>query len=100
MKRLLTLTLLTAMVVPMCGCLAPGRYRGSLVDLDLRTPEQIMADEAEAAIVFTGEGPYSKTNPATARSPLASGDGFIEVLTVTKGRLRLFSFEADVYPAK
>jgi hypothetical protein len=75
-------------VMGLVGC-TTGRM--ALVDLDLRTPEQITAYQVEAAI------PYCRTNqpPVVENKSLltTTWDDIIKVLEVVKGRLRILSIE-------
>ena len=79
----------TVMAISLAGC-TTGRM--ALVDLDLRTPEQITAYQVEAAI------PYCRTNqPATVAESKGilptSWEDIIKVLEVVKGRFRILSIE-------
>ena len=70
------------------------------VDLDWRDPEQMRAYDSEASIVYY-DYPPEGTN-AIARSLDLPGSSPYDILRVTKGRFRLFSFEANIRarPAK
>jgi len=88
MKKIVMVVAMVS-VISLAGC-TTGRM--ALVDLDLRTPEQITAYQVEAAI------PYCRTNqPAVVaenKSLLATTwDDIIKVLEVVKGRLRILSIE-------
>jgi len=71
------------------GCASPGRF--ALLDLDLRTPEQIEAYKTEAQV------PYGVNEAATQEvvSPkVVSVWSFLApIIQVFKGRIKVLSFE-------
>ena len=88
MKKIVMVVAMVS-VISLAGC-TTGRM--ALVDLDLRTPEQITSYQVEAAI------PYCRTNqpPVAAESKsliATTWDDIIKVLEVVKGRLRILSIE-------
>jgi hypothetical protein len=74
--------LLLALVLASSGCGSMSRGSLTLVDIDLRTPEQILADKEQA--------------PAVAREPAEWYDFIIKAISVIKGRIRVLSVDWDV----
>lgn len=95
MKRLICLTLLASMVVPLvAGCAyLPARGRLSAIDFDLRDKDQIVAYETEATCIYA--------DPTQPGQPLGVGEApsaspwylIVDFLKVMKGRLRVLSVE-------
>ena len=86
MKQVATLLLVALLG---SGCISAGRF--AVVDLDLRSPEQIVAGEVEAAVIYGA--------PATSEEPVEpvankSWMRFLApIIEVFDGRLRILSFE-------
>ena len=78
------------MVMVMCsGCMSVGRF--ALVDLDLRTPEQIAAYSHEAEIPYMV--PDNSNTMKVGQVAQTIWEQVLEVLKVVKGRLRVVSVE-------
>ena len=69
----------------LAGCRSPGAV--SLVDIDLRTPEQILADKAPA-------------NMAQPKDVVAIWDLILKALSVVKGRIRVLTVEWGCTPVE
>ena len=95
MRRILTAVVLAVLLV---GCATKGRL--SLLDLDLRDPEQIAASKFEMAVPYT-QGSLLDTNVAmvaTATTQAIPGviwSEVMDVLKVIKARIRIVSVEWD-----
>lgn len=91
MKKLFIITVICTVVV---GCTTSGRF--SVVDLDLRSPEQTKAQIPEAEIVYTCTVNNSSTNEVKISSEVVDTlkDSFIvDIFKAVKGRLRVLSLE-------
>jgi len=92
MKNKVLMLCVLVMCVYMSGCASSGRF--CLVDIDLRTPEQISAYIKESEAVYIGETLPIETDPPeiTTKSGgvLSSLFSFLQVL---KCRVRVFSAE-------
>jgi len=78
-------------MVLMCGCVSAGRF--ALVDIDLRTPEQIAAYAKEAEIPYVAQYNEPPTLKADRTVLTAIWDEIMEVLKVVKGRVRVLPVE-------
>lgn len=79
-------------MVLMCGCVSAGRF--ALVDIDLRTPEQIAAYAKEAEIPYAVPSQNDPVGLKADRTVLtAIWDEIMEVLKVVKGRVRVLPVE-------
>ena len=90
MRKLAILGLLA--LLGLTGC-ASGRYRGALIDLDLRTPEQIRAYEREATAVYARTPPKNTEAVAPAAKTAWWVPAF-DFLQIMEDRIRILSFEA------
>ena len=96
MKKIVLLLVIGAC---MSGCATSGRL--AVVDLDLRSPEQIKAYEVEAQVpyelneVVTGATTNSVNDVVSADAPKVSPiwEFLAPILEAFKGRLRILSFE-------
>lgn len=76
----------------MCGCVSAGRF--ALVDIDLRTPEQIAAYAKEAEIPYAVPSQADPVALKADRTVVAAiWDEIMEVLKVVKGRIRVLPVE-------
>lgn len=93
MKKLV-ISILVLNVLFSLGC-ATSKGRFSLVDVDLRTPEQILAYQNEADIVYLADGvtPAPATLSAVVPVPAPWYDIVVKIVEVIKGRVRILSFE-------
>ena len=69
------------------GCATRGRL--SVVDIDLRTTDQIVAYQQEAAVIYQSQ---EKEQPSTGMTG-GTWDFIIKLVEVIKGRIRILSFE-------
>jgi hypothetical protein len=76
-------------VIILSGCATKGRL--SVIDIDLRTPEQITAYQKEAEVVYQNE--ESQTVGSSETASKFSWDVVIKLVEVIKGRVRVLSFE-------
>jgi hypothetical protein len=90
-KSILIFSLLGMLMIT--GCATRGRI--SLIDLDLRTPEQIVAYQNEADVIYAPDGCTSNTaNNASVRvATTFPWDFIIKIVEVVKGRVRILSIE-------
>lgn len=81
--------LIALMVFLLSGCATKGRF--AVLDLDLRTPEQIEASVAENTIIYT----CTNNIPAVAQPKVSVDpwDIIVRIISVVKGRLRILSIE-------
>jgi len=70
-----------------CGCASMDRGRFSVIDLDLRTPEQIVASTPENTCI------YSATELPSTEARVFPFEYLFKFLEVVKGRLRIISIE-------
>jgi len=81
----------------LCGCATKGRV--ALLDLDLRTPEQILAYQNEADIIYVPDccvsNPIVVSTNATVKGATIPSpwDIIIKIIEVVKGRIRILSIE-------
>ena len=74
-----------------CGCSTVDRGRFSVIDLDLRTPEQILTGTVENTCIYGGTNQppqITKTEPRAFPFEL-----LFKFLEVMKGRIRIISLE-------
>lgn len=93
MQKSFLLFSMFALLMITAGCATKGRI--SLIDLDLRTPEQIIAYQNEADVIYTPDGCTSNTaNNASVRvATTFPWDFVIKIVEVVKGRVRILSIE-------
>ena len=70
-----------------CGCASVDRGRFSIIDLDLRTPEQIIAGTPENTVI------YNSTELPSTEARVFPFEYLFKFLEVVKGRLRIISIE-------
>lgn len=78
-----------SLTLMLSGCATKGRI--SVVDVDLRTPEQIIAYQPEAAVVYETDKPQPNLGAGIA-APIP-WEFIIKLVEVVKGRVRVLSFE-------
>ena len=76
------------LMILISGCMSPGRV--ALLDIDLRTPEQIKAYEVEAQVPFKDTDIISKDPEPKSVSAWSFVSPIIQVF---KGRIRILSVE-------
>jgi hypothetical protein len=93
MKRSMILVIVLVLVGLTAGC---STSRFSLIDVDLRTPEQTKAYISEAEIVYEAPATVNTTmaKMGVAAVPVIVWEYVVELLKVTRGRIRVFSVEA------
>jgi hypothetical protein len=79
------------MFIITAGCATKGRI--SLIDLDLRTPEQIIAYQNEADVIYSPDVSPSNNNASVRAAPCFPWDFVIKIVEVVKGRVRILSIE-------
>jgi len=85
------LFLITVSLLFLSGCASIGKCRFSLIELDLRTPEQIMAGTVENTAIYEGTNKPPQIIEKTPRSfPIEIIFKFLEVI---KGRIKIISLE-------
>lgn len=91
MNRLLTVLLIVVSLV--CSGCATGRI--TLIDIDLRSADQITAYVPEASVVYKpGDSASVKAvTDGTTSTTSVIWEKIMEVLKVVKGRLRIITFE-------
>jgi len=87
MKKYIVATLILSACL-FTGC-ATDKGRFSLIDLDLRTPEQIVASEKENNVIYQGTNQV----PVEAEAKAFPVEYLFKFLEVVKGRLRILSLE-------
>lgn len=97
MKKIIACLFISVfMIIMMSGCATKGRF--SAVDIDLRTPEQIIAYQNEADIVYLADGVVSNGVNTVATKDIVPTtapwyDIIVKIVEVIKGRVRILSFE-------
>ena len=86
MNKKIPVIMVLAMLT-LSGCATRGRL--SVLDVDLRTPEQIIAYQPEAAVVYESEKP----NLGAGIAAPIPWEFIIKLVEVVKGRVRVLSFE-------
>jgi len=89
MKNGLTLVTLVTLVIIGSGCASPGRF--SVLDLDLRTPEQIEAYKVEAQVPYVVKEIPNKEE--IAPKFISAWSFLAPIIQVFKGRIKVLSFE-------
>ena len=86
---LVTLVTLVTLIMISSGCASPGRF--SLLDLDLRTPEQIEAYQVEAQVPYEVKEIPNKEE--IAPKAISVWSFLAPIIQVFKGRIKVLSFE-------
>lgn len=88
------ITVLTAVIglVFLTGCATVNNGRFSVIDLDLRTPEQVLAQKSEKMVVYDSEG-TNKVSQVAVEPRAFPYELLFKLLEVVKGRLMIFSLE-------
>jgi len=80
------------------GCVSSGRI--SLIDIDLRTPDQIEAYAKESeAVYLSNKDALDETREAEA-TKIKNVSVIMNMITIIKGRIRILSFEWCKAPKK
>lgn len=91
MKKFLLSCSIFVFALIMTGCASVDKGRFSVIDLDLRTPEQIVADISEKTCIYTCTNKPPQIAQETERAfPI---DILFKLLSVVKGRLTIISLE-------
>ena len=90
MKRLI-LVIVIAAVVLLSGCASVRNGRFYLLDLDLRTPEQVLAQKEEKTVIYSGS--TNKVSMAEGEVRSFPYNLLFKLLEIVKGRLTIFSIE-------
>lgn len=92
MKNTIFVLLLSVLLCSV-GCATKGRM--SLIDLDLRTPEQITAYQQESHDVYAFNTPTNAENVIVEPKsiPAPTWDIIVKIVEVFKGRIKILSFE-------
>jgi len=89
MKKIVIVSILCLGLV---GCASTQRGRFSVLDLDLRTPEQITAYQHESSDVYV-EPQQPKPQVETKSFSMAAWDYIVKIVEVFKGRIKIGSIE-------
>ena len=89
--------ILAAVMIGCTGCVAPGCV--AIVDIDLRTPEQMKASQAADCAIFTGR---AELNPAQDERvlPPSVWAALFKMITDIEGRIRVGYIAWGASPAK
>lgn len=81
-------------ILLMTGCATPNKGRVALLDIDLRTPEQLSAYAVEAGIPYKDPAPVLDQH--TMSLPLTIWQSVLAMCTAIDGRIRIGSVEWNV----
>lgn len=92
MKKMRIAIMLIVMAVCLNGCATSGRF--SAIDIDLRSPEQIIAYQVEAKVPYDlNEVAVPNVNNAATSKVSPVWQFLAPIIEAFKGRLRILSFE-------
>lgn len=89
-KQVLFTTILSIILLSGCASVHKGRF--SVIDLDLRTPEQVLAQKEEKTIIYTDTS-TNKVSMAPSETRSFPYEILFKFLEVMKGRIMIFSLE-------
>lgn len=79
-------------IVLLSGCASVHKGRFSVIDLDLRTPEQVLAQKEEKIVIYTDTS-TNKVSMAPSETRSFPYEILFKFLEIMKGRIMIFSLE-------
>ena len=89
-KTVMSVSIVAVMFLTGCATVNKGRF--SVIDLDLRTPEQVLAQKSEKVVVYDSDG-TNKVAQVAGEPRAFPYELLFKLLEVVKGRLMIFSLE-------
>jgi hypothetical protein len=89
-KVVIAVSIVAVMFLTGCATVNNGRF--SVIDLDLRTPEQVLAQKSEKMVVYESDG-TNKVAQVAGEPRAFPYELLFKLLEVVKGRLMIFSLE-------